>query len=100
MRTIISYDIASDKKRYRVARKLLDRARRVQRSVFEAADLDLATYLRLRSDLEGLVDPTTDSLRYYRSCATCAARTEHFGAGPGYVQAPPAFDIIDGKQGR
>lgn len=94
MRTIITFDVSDDRKRYRLARVLLDRAQRVQKSVFEAADLEQAAYLRLRSDAEGIVDPSTDSLRYHRLCASCQARTEHFGVGPGLIEPPAPFRII------
>jgi len=96
MHTVITFDVSDDRTRYRVARGLLDRGPRVQKSVFESPGLDRAAYLRLRSDLEGLVDATTDSLRYYRLCATCMRRIEHHGVGPGPLLPPPPFDIIDG----
>lgn len=94
MYTVIAYDIREDIPRYRVTRVLLDHAERVQKSVFEAADLDRAVYLRLRSRLEGIVDPTTDGLRYYRLCATCVGRIERFGVGPDPFRPPPTFGVI------
>ncbi|HJK93881.1 MAG TPA: CRISPR-associated endonuclease Cas2 [Polyangiaceae bacterium LLY-WYZ-15_(1-7)] len=97
MHTLISFDITDDRSRYRVAKRLLDDARRVQKSVFEATVLRRAAYLRLRSDLEGRIDPETDSLRYYRLCGACARRIEHVGAGVGLLEVPPAFEIIDGE---
>ena len=39
MRTIIAFDVSDDKKRYRLVKRLLDSATRVQKSVFEAPDL-------------------------------------------------------------
>lgn len=95
MRTIIAFDVSEDPRRYRVARALLDRATRVQKSVFEAPRLQHAAYLRLRSKLEGLIEPRTDSLRYYRLCAACAARIEYAGVGPGLLPAPDTFRIIE-----
>ena len=95
MRILISFDVRDDRRRNAVVKALLARAERVQKSVFEARDLDRAAYLRLRSDLEGLVDPTTDDLRYYRLCASCTRRTEHFGSGVGLLEPAPAFEIVD-----
>ena len=95
MHTLICFDIAADRPRYRVVKRLLDDASRVQKSVFEAPSLPRAAYLRLRSDLEGRIDPSTDSLRYYRLCAACARRIEHVGAGVDLLNAPPPFEIID-----
>ncbi len=98
MRTLITFDVSEDRRRYRLARALLDQAQRVQKSVFEAPFLPDAAYLRLRSRAEGLVDLTTDSLRYYRICASCAGRVEHVGAGPGLLEAPATFRIIGGDE--
>lgn len=95
MHTVICFDVSDDRARYRVVRALLEHAARLQKSVFEAAKLEPATYLRLRSKLEGLVDPDTDRLRYYRLCAACAARVEHFGAGPEPLDVPGEFRIIE-----
>ncbi|MCA9678504.1 MAG: CRISPR-associated endonuclease Cas2 [Myxococcales bacterium] len=94
MHTVIAFDISSDSARYRVFRILLEYATWVQRSVFESPSLDQAAYLRMRSRVERLVDPTTDSLRYYRMCAACAGRAEHHGVGPGLLRVPPPFRIV------
>ena len=95
MRTIVAFDISNDRVRARVVKALLGRGQRVQKSVFELPDLRRAAYLRLRSELEGLVDPNTDSLRYYRVCASCADRIECYGVGPGLVRGQLAFEVID-----
>lgn len=95
LRTLITFDVSDDRMRYRVVKALLDHAERVQKSVFEAPSLVPAAYLRLRSRLEGLIEPSTDSLRYYRLCGPCAARIEHFGAGPGLLVAPDEFRIVE-----
>lgn len=100
MRTVIAFDVSDDRVRYKVVKSLLARASRVQKSVFEAGLLEQAAYLRLRSELEGLVDPATDSLRYYRLCAACVARVEHHGAGPGVLAVPSHFEIIVGGDGK
>lgn len=94
MRTVICFDVSDDRKRYRLSRVLLDHALRVQKSVFEAKDLGRAAYLRLRSSAEGIVDPTTDSLRYYRLCEACVRRIEYYGLGPGLLAPVPAFEFI------
>ena len=94
MWTLITYDVTLDKARDRVARRLLDDAQRVQKSVFEAPHLEPNRFLRLRSDLEGLIDPQTDSLRYYRLCTACAKRTEHVGTGVGLLLPDPSFKIL------
>lgn len=99
VRILIAFDISDDARRVRAVKALLARAERVQKSVFEARDLATAAYLRLRSDLEGLIDHETDSIRYYRLCAACADRIEHAGAGVGLLELPPPFEIV-GDPGR
>lgn len=94
MRTVISFDIHDDRIRYRAVRILKGYAVRVQKSVFEAPELPRAAYLRMRSNLEGVVQPATDSLRYYTLCAACAQRIEHFGTQPGLLDQPANFEIV------
>ncbi len=94
MRVLIVFDIASDARRIQAVKVLLARAERVQKSVFEARDLNRAAYLRLRSELEGIIDPTEDDLRYYRLCAACLQRLEHVGCGVGLLEPAPSFEIV------
>jgi CRISPR-associated protein Cas2 len=94
MRTVICFDISEDRRRYRAVQALLARAARVQKSVFESDNLGRASFLRLRSRLEGIIDPKTDSLRYYPLCRACVERVEAFGKGPGILKDPPEVDVI------
>lgn len=94
MRTVIVFDISSDKIRYRVCKVLLEYAARVQKSVFEAPDLSRASYLRLRSRVERLVDSSTDSVRYYQLCKSCVFRTRHYGIDPGILDEPEDVEVI------
>jgi CRISPR-associated protein Cas2 len=94
MRTIIVFDIRKDKIRYRVCKVLLEYGERVQKSVFEAPDLSRASFLRIRSRVEGLIDPDTDSVRYYQLCKTCASRTAHYGIGPGKLDEPESVEVV------
>jgi len=94
MRVLIAFDVSCDRRRYRVVRVLKDYAVRVQKSVFEANDLPQAAYLRLRSRVEGAIDPKTDSIRYYQLCGTCVGRVEHYGAGPGILDPEESFKVV------
>lgn len=94
MRTIICFDVSDDKRRRKLVKVLKEHAVRVQKSVFEAADLEQSAYLRMRSRAEGIVDPETDSLRYYRLCAACIGRVEHHGVGRGLIAEPEPFEVI------
>lgn len=82
MHTVIAFDVVDDRQRTKLARELLGFGVRVQKSVFEARELAEAAYLRMRSLCERHIDPDVDRIRYYRMCAACARRIEHFGAGP------------------
>lgn len=79
MRTVISYDISDDKRRRKVVKVLEGVGYRVQYSVFEA-ELTTRQYTALKRRLKPLVAPkTTDSIRYYRLTADCAALVEVVG---------------------
>jgi len=54
---------------------------RVQKSVFECPDLTEKGFLKLKDHLEGLIDETTDSVRYYRLCRSCLKDVEFSGLG-------------------
>ena len=69
MLVLITYDVnttdAGGKKRLRkVAKKCVNFGQRVQNSVFECI-LDAAQARLLRHQLEELIDPEKDSLRFY-----------------------------------
>ena len=94
MRVVVAFDVSDDKKRRELVTVLQGVSQRVQKSVFEARGLKPAEYLRLRSKAERIVDPSSDSLRYYRLCGACVGRIEHFGVGPGVLEGDEPFRII------
>lgn len=86
MLVLVTYDVATtDKKgaaRLRaVARACRDHGQRVQYSVFEI-EVDPARWTRLKARLEALIDPATDSLRYYHLGSNWQRKVEHVGAKP------------------
>lgn len=86
MLVIVSYDVSTisgaGRRRLRqVAKTCLNYGQRVQCSVFEC-DVEPDQWVRLKNALERLIDPTTDSLRYYYLGAHWKRRVEHFGAKP------------------
>ena len=88
MLVLITYDVntetASGRKRLRqVARQCVNYGQRVQNSVFEC-DVDAAQYRKIQNLLVKLIDPATDSLRFYNLGDHYESRIEHFGAHPGY----------------
>jgi len=86
MLMLIAYDVntetAAGKRRLRrVARACLDHGQRVQYSVFEC-ELEPAQWVALRARLVAEIDPSHDSLRFYRLGADGRRRVEHVGAKP------------------
>ena len=86
MMVLVSYDVSTVDKRgqarlRRVAKTCLDYGQRVQNSVFEC-EVDPAQWTRMKDELEGIVDPETDSLRYYFLGSHWQRRVEHVGAKP------------------
>ncbi len=86
MMVLVTYDVRTDspegrRRLRRVARSCLDFGQRVQYSVFEC-DVDPARWATLRARLCDLIDPETDSLRFYMLGANWRRRIEHVGAKP------------------
>lgn len=93
MLVVVSYDVSTEtpagRKRLRqVAKACVDHGQRVQFSVFECL-LDPAQWAALRGRLVGLIDPQTDSLRFYFLGANWKKRLEHVGAKTGYDPEGP-----------
>ena len=88
MYLLVTYDVstvtAGGKRRLRaVARACEDHGQRVQNSVFEMK-LTPAVWATLRAELLSLIDPSADSLRFYRLGRNWQAKVEHHGVNPGY----------------
>lgn len=86
MLVLVTYDVntLSDggrKRLRRIARACEDWGQRVQFSVFEI-ELDPAQWTRLRARLEAIIDPQSDSLRYYFLGSNWERKVEHVGAKP------------------
>jgi CRISPR-associated protein Cas2 len=84
MLVVISYDIKvnSDtgaKRLRKIEKECTNFGQRVQFSVFECL-VDPAQWVALKNRLESIINPKTDSLRYYYLGANWKNRVEHFGA--------------------
>lgn len=77
---MIAYDVADNRRRQRVARALLGYGERMQYSVFECR-LDARELVALRQRLMEIIDPETDSIRWYPLCAPCHGRRVQQGQG-------------------
>ncbi len=86
MLVLVTYDVATTEKKgaarlRAVAKACRDFGQRVQYSVFEI-EVDPALWTRLKARLEALIDPETDSLRYYYLGSNWQRKVEHVGAKP------------------
>ena len=86
MMVLVSYDVSTVDKRgqarlRRVAKTCLDYGQRVQNSVFECI-VDPAQWTALKTRLVDLIDPESDSLRFYFLGSSWQHRVEHVGAKP------------------
>jgi len=86
MMVLVTYDVQTGvadgaRRLRRVAKACRNFGQRVQYSVFEI-EVDPAQWTRLRAELETLIDPAHDSLRYYFLGAKWRQRVEHVGAKP------------------
>ena len=86
MMVLVTYDVAVQtpggaRRLRRVARACEDWGQRVQFSVFEC-ELDPAQWAALRARLLDIIDPGTDSLRFYMLGREWRRQVEHVGAKP------------------
>ena len=93
MLMLVTYDVSTEdaagrRRLRRIAKACKDYGQRVQFSVFEC-QVDPAQWVSLRARLVGEIDPTTDSLRFYRLGANWRPRVEHVGAKPAYDPDEP-----------
>ena len=88
MYVLVTYDVSTTtpkgKSRLRkVAKTCLDFGQRVQNSVFECK-VDPAQLASLKGQLLDLIDPKTDSIRFYHLGTNWERRVEHHGTKEGY----------------
>jgi CRISPR-associated protein Cas2 len=86
MLLLITYDVSTGtaegrKRLTKVAKKCLAYGQRVQNSVFECV-LDASQMRILRAELEKLIDPKEDSLRFYNLGNNYKSKVVHIGTKP------------------
>ncbi len=88
---LLAYDIASDKRRAKIARLMESLGERVQGSVFEAwltgDELEKLVHKALKT-----LNEKEDSLRVYPVCEACRPKLKVYGQGT--PTAPPATLVI------
>lgn len=93
MYVLVTYDVntatpAGKSRLRRTAKACLDYGQRVQNSVFECK-VDPAQLVAMKGRLLQIIDPATDSLRFYHLGANWKHRVEHHGANPVYdIEGP------------
>lgn len=90
MLILVTYDVntetADGRRRLRkVAKACVNRGQRVQNSVFECL-LDATQYVMFKAELTVLIDPHTDSLRFYHLGNNYKQKVEHVGMHPAFAQ--------------
>ena len=93
MLILVTYDVSTEtaagrKRLTKVAKQCEAHGQRVQNSVFECV-LDAAQFRLLQHQLEALIDPEKDSLRFYNLGNQYREKVVHIGTCPSVcVEAP------------
>lgn len=96
MLILVSYDVSTvtdggARRLRRIAKTCQNYGQRVQFSVFEI-EVGTAQWVPLKQQLCDLIDPTTDSLRFYYLGQNWKHKVEHVGAKPALdMQGPLIF---------
>jgi CRISPR-associated protein Cas2 len=93
MFTVISYDVVQDKPRTGVSKLLCGYGTRVQYSVFEC-DLNASQLARVQQAIRALIDPHTDSVRFYFLDPGAVRAIQIMGIGR--VSTIPPYYLIGG----
>lgn len=72
---VVAYDISDDRRRARLFKTLKRYGTAVQESVFEC-HLTADQFVRMRRDVEAVINPGLDQVRYYDLCQHCAKRIQ------------------------
>lgn len=89
---LVCYDVADDRRRLRLAKRIEQRCQRVQRSVFECPLDESVLDRQLERYWLPLLNLEQDNLRVYPLDATAKRRTRVFGSPRLYE--PPDFVIL------
>ncbi|HPC82492.1 MAG TPA: CRISPR-associated endonuclease Cas2 [Thermoanaerobaculaceae bacterium] len=92
MYIVVSYDVVCDRRRARLAKRLVGRLHRVQKSVFEGEVTDKGLQLVLQ-DVQREIDPTEDSVRVYHLCRGCEKTIDLVGVAPTWAK-PDEDEVV------
>ena len=91
--TVVSYDIADDKRRAKVMKTLEGYGQRVQYSVFEC-DLRPADLARLEAKLRAIIEDESDDVRFYLLCEACVGKVRTLGRAS--IHREVGFRVVEG----
>ena len=77
---LVCYDISDERRLRKIAGVMKDFGVRVLYSVFECY-LTQSEFEAMRKEVESLMDPLDDKVRYYRLCEMCRKPVIHLGYG-------------------
>ena len=80
---VVAYDIASDRRRRKIAKVLEQYGLRCNESVFECL-LSGPKIEKMKQQLAKLADKTEDIILYYYLCKPCVMKKECIGKRPGF----------------
>ena len=89
---VASYDIRDPKRLSKVARRMKNDGERVLKSVFEC-NLDKQKFEKMKSDIDEIIEPVEDTVRYYVLCEKCVSEVEYSGKGE-YFQEDEEYIIV------
>lgn len=93
MNVVVSYDISEDKRRTKIHNVLKSYGQWMQYSVFECQLTD-TQYAKLRSRLNKLIKPDTDSVRFYFLCSYCFLCRTRGWVGVGSKPPPKMAGVL------
>ena len=78
---LVCFDIVDNRDRYRVVKILKGYGTRVQKSVFECSNMTEHKFMKMKSDMEDVIDHGEDTIRFYPLCRSCVKAVEFSGIG-------------------
>ncbi len=80
---VASYDISDQKRLEKVGKVMKNYGERVLKSVFEC-NIERWRFSLLKSEIDEIIDPIEDSVRYYILCGKCLKEVEYSGKGESF----------------
>lgn len=82
---VASYDISDPIRLTKVAKIMKNYGERVLKSVFEC-NLEKLRFAQLKNEIDEVIDPIEDSVRYYILCGKCIKEVDFSGKGESFQE--------------